>query len=416
LAPGSNAARKEETPSGSLTEGLASANVPDELDLSSVRASGVGTWELHAASNTLHWSRQTARIFGLERTFCASYDTFLERVHPDERREVAARMAGALESRGGTFLEFRIRRQDGATRWVVVTAVTPQGDDDRAARLLGVVFDVTDRRGRSLPPREAPGRTFSTREAAQLLGVSEAGLKRLTASGKIGCLRGDRRGTRRFGHEHLVAFLLRGGRSAEQPSTFVDAAAAFSRVAIGGQLEEAVALLIQLAGEGHPLELLADELVAPLGGRAKEELIESLLERIAVLGPFPGGTAQMAALVIPVGRPDRTGIALVRCILRSRGIDALAPSDRLSPAAAAQVAVRFGARLVTFVMSGDGASGAQEVDAIRFAGPLASTLPVGSVCAYGRRLPDLPAGVVALRSMRDLARTLDAADEGGPTR
>ncbi|MGM0421288.1 MAG: PAS domain-containing protein, partial [Bacillota bacterium] len=49
----------------------------------------VGSWELHLKHNQLIWSDETYRIFGLApQEFEATYEAFLQAIHPDDRGEV----------------------------------------------------------------------------------------------------------------------------------------------------------------------------------------------------------------------------------------------------------------------------------------------------------------------------------------
>lgn len=59
----------------------------------------VGNWRLDTVEDTLWWSEETYRIFGLEPGKAMSYATFLECVHPEDREMVASCWEDAL--RGG---------------------------------------------------------------------------------------------------------------------------------------------------------------------------------------------------------------------------------------------------------------------------------------------------------------------------
>ena len=114
--------------------GLAKAPVPR----------GVGTWQLNIPRRRFTWSKATADLFGLERTFAADQRTFLARVHPRERERVAGQFHSAISSGAATFLEFRIRSQAGRLRWVGCLGQAGLRDDGPPRVMVGIVFDVSE--------------------------------------------------------------------------------------------------------------------------------------------------------------------------------------------------------------------------------------------------------------------------------
>jgi PAS domain-containing protein len=60
----------------------------------------IGNWELELASNKLHWSDEIFRIFEIdEAKFGASYEAFLNAIHPDDRDMVNKAYSEALATR-----------------------------------------------------------------------------------------------------------------------------------------------------------------------------------------------------------------------------------------------------------------------------------------------------------------------------
>ncbi len=80
------------------------------------RVAQMGSWQLDIEGNHLFWSDETYRIFGIPPGARLGLDTFLSRVHPDDRAVVADAWNAAMS--GATYdLEHRIV-DDDEVRWV----------------------------------------------------------------------------------------------------------------------------------------------------------------------------------------------------------------------------------------------------------------------------------------------------------
>ena len=80
-------------------------------------------------------------------TFTGRPEDVYAHVHPDDVGHVVAAVRQAIATRGGYDAEYRIVLPDGAARWVAARGQVAGGEDDTAARLLGVVHDTTAQRG-----------------------------------------------------------------------------------------------------------------------------------------------------------------------------------------------------------------------------------------------------------------------------
>ncbi len=110
------------------------------------RIAGVGSWELELDSNTLHWSDEIFRIFGVTRdAFTPTYDAFLSFVHPDDVPRMTAAQQHALRGDGLLDVEHRIVRADGSVRHVHERGRLVDVDTGRAGKLAGTVQDITER-------------------------------------------------------------------------------------------------------------------------------------------------------------------------------------------------------------------------------------------------------------------------------
>ena len=106
----------------------------------------VGHWELDLAAETLYWSDEIYRIF--ERTpqeFGATYEAFLEYVHPDDREFVDGAYSTSVENRTSYDIVHRLLLDDGSIKFVQERCKTEYDDSGKPQRSLGTVQDVTER-------------------------------------------------------------------------------------------------------------------------------------------------------------------------------------------------------------------------------------------------------------------------------
>ena len=105
----------------------------------------MGSWDLDLVSNETRQSPQNGRIFGY--TFpvnSLSGAIQLDHVIEEDRQAVDVAFKKAIEN-GTLDLDCRIRRGDGALRWVVVKGRVEYAEG-RPSRMAGIVTDITERR------------------------------------------------------------------------------------------------------------------------------------------------------------------------------------------------------------------------------------------------------------------------------
>jgi PAS domain S-box-containing protein len=130
-------------------------------------AGGLGTWEVDPLTNTNYLDRSLAVMLGLppepvalDRTVSAGF------IHPDDRERVAEAFARVMADGEQYVSEFRARRMDGSTRWLIAHGRIIRAPDGRPVRAVGVIRDVTERRAREDRLREAAeARELLLREA-----------------------------------------------------------------------------------------------------------------------------------------------------------------------------------------------------------------------------------------------------------
>lgn len=110
------------------------------------RIAHIGNWERDIVTNELRWSEEIHRIFGLgPNKFGATFEAFLERVHPEDREYVRKAVENTIKGRGPYNIEYRIVRPDNSER-----TVEAQGEvtfrDGKAAKIAGTIQDITERK------------------------------------------------------------------------------------------------------------------------------------------------------------------------------------------------------------------------------------------------------------------------------
>ncbi len=109
----------------------------------------LGSWELDLVHNRLIWSDEVYRIFGLQpQEFGATYEAFLDRVHPEDRAAVDAAYSDSLrENRDSYEIEHRVvRKSTGEIRIVHEKCEHFRDAGGRIIRSVGMVHDITERK------------------------------------------------------------------------------------------------------------------------------------------------------------------------------------------------------------------------------------------------------------------------------
>ncbi len=107
----------------------------------------LGSWELDLAAGALTWSDEVYRIFGLQPgEFGATYEAFLEMVHPEDRETVDAAYADSIRGgKNGYEIEHRvIRKGTGEVRIVHEKCEHLRDGSGKIVRSVGMVHDITE--------------------------------------------------------------------------------------------------------------------------------------------------------------------------------------------------------------------------------------------------------------------------------
>jgi PAS domain S-box-containing protein len=132
----------------------------------SQRIAHLGSWEWDIAANAVHWSEELRRIHGVEpATFDASYEAYLEAVHPDDRELVAGIVRKALEDGAPFDYQYRCVRPDNEVRVLHAQGQLERRHDGSPLRMFGTCLDVTELRRMEEPLRHLAAIVESSRDA-----------------------------------------------------------------------------------------------------------------------------------------------------------------------------------------------------------------------------------------------------------
>lgn len=107
----------------------------------------VGSWDLDIVANVLIWSDEIYRIFEIEKNeFGASYEAFLSRVHPDDRKAVDKAYSDSIRDRTAYEIVHRLKFPDGRVKFVQERCKTFYSSEGNPIRSIGTAQDITERR------------------------------------------------------------------------------------------------------------------------------------------------------------------------------------------------------------------------------------------------------------------------------
>jgi PAS domain S-box-containing protein len=109
------------------------------------RVAHMGNWDLDLVKDELRWSDEIYRIFGLKpQEFDATYEAFLNTIHPNDREFVDTSYTKSVESNTPYDIVHRIVRPDGEVRYVHEKAEDIKDETGKMIRSIGTVQDITE--------------------------------------------------------------------------------------------------------------------------------------------------------------------------------------------------------------------------------------------------------------------------------
>ena len=132
---------------------MAALNAAREADLAAANrrfedtlaAADVGTWDLDLGTDRVEASASTVALFGLAPGEVHPLATYVAAVDPADREMMLGETRRAAERRSAIRLEYRLASTAGGVRWLAARGRTILDHAGRE-RMLGAIFDITDRK------------------------------------------------------------------------------------------------------------------------------------------------------------------------------------------------------------------------------------------------------------------------------
>ncbi|MBN1251605.1 MAG: PAS domain S-box protein [Bacteroidales bacterium] len=110
------------------------------------RQAHIGSWELDLINNKLVWTDEIYRMFEINpKKFGATYEAFLDVIHPDDRDTVNFAYTNSLKTKSSYVVEHRLLLPDGRIKYVHEQCETFY-DGNKPIRSIGTVQDITNRK------------------------------------------------------------------------------------------------------------------------------------------------------------------------------------------------------------------------------------------------------------------------------
>ena len=123
-----------------------------------LEAAHMSLWELNLLTREEVWSPQAEALFGFAPgTFDGRQESFLSRVHPDDRETIHQSSQVAMQT-GNLRTEYRIVLPDQTMRWIYCLGKVFYDEASHPIRIVGVDLDITERKQIEADRRESEQR------------------------------------------------------------------------------------------------------------------------------------------------------------------------------------------------------------------------------------------------------------------
>lgn len=238
------------------------------------RVARIGSWEWNMPANQLTWSDELYRLFGLApQSIAMTVESFLERVHPGDREAIEQAVAEACEDGRSFAFDHRIVLPDGEVRWLHGRGRVIVDGDGIPKRMVGTSQEITEQK-----------RLDELRDNI-LSAVSHELRTPLTSI--LGFAMTLRHRGRQLGEDKRAEMVIALTKEAEKLDRLLSDLLDIDRLRRGfmppscrptdvGRLVERV--VADYDGDGRPIEVRTESVVAELDAPKVERILANLLE------------------------------------------------------------------------------------------------------------------------------------------
>lgn len=111
----------------------------------------LGIWDWNVVDDKLEWDARMFELYGInEKDFTGVYDAWETCLHPDDREQNEAHTRDALAGERPFNTEFRVIWPNGEVHHLEARALIERNDEGKAIRMIGVNWDITERKGTAI--------------------------------------------------------------------------------------------------------------------------------------------------------------------------------------------------------------------------------------------------------------------------
>ena len=132
-------------------------------------AAGVGPWDYDLVTGELYVSPGARRNMGISETATIVLDEVPLYVHPDDRAMMRERIQRTLRDFEDYEIEYRLADTSNGERWIHGRGEVVRDEDGKPIRMIGLNFDVTNRRRAEETVRESEARFRALADSAPAL-------------------------------------------------------------------------------------------------------------------------------------------------------------------------------------------------------------------------------------------------------